>query len=121
MLFANEKLGFSLFLSGLLLVILEAYESFGSVAWVVISDRVFNGEHVIIIIVIVIISALSSSTLALLPEHTPFGFLVPIIAVFRFAVSGFYGIWMNLASELVPPEQAGISSRLRKTTCRNKG
>jgi MFS transporter, ACS family, hexuronate transporter len=114
-LFAYEKMGISLFLSGLLLVISEACGSFGRVAWGMISDRIFNGERVVIVIVIVVISALSSSTLALLPEHTPFGFLVPIIAVFGFAVSGFNGIWMNLASELVPPEQAGISSGLSIT------
>jgi MFS transporter, ACS family, hexuronate transporter len=114
-LFAYEKMGISLFLSGLLLVISEACGSFGRVAWGMISDRIFNGERVVIVIVIVVISALSSSTLAFLPEHTPFGFLVPIIAVFGFAVSGFNGIWMNLASELVPPEQAGISSGLSIT------
>jgi MFS transporter, ACS family, hexuronate transporter len=114
-LFAYEKMGISLFLSGLLLVISEACGSFGRVAWGVISDRVFNGERVVIVLIIVIISALSSSTLALLPAHTPFGLLVPIIAVFGFAVSGFNGIWMNLASELVPPEQAGISSGLSIT------
>ncbi|MCM3718092.1 MFS transporter [Fictibacillus phosphorivorans] len=114
-LFAYEKMGISLFLSGVLLVISEACGSFGRVAWGVISDKVFNGERLIIIIMIVILSALASSTLALLPAHTPFGVLVPIIAIFGFAVSGFNGIWMNLASELVPPEQSGISSGLSIT------
>lgn len=114
-LFAYEKLGISLFLSGLLLVISEAFGSFGRVAWGVISDRIFKGERIIIIIVIVIVSSIASTTMALLPDHTPFGVLVPIVAVFGFAVSGFNGIWMNLASELVPPEQAGISSGLSIT------
>jgi MFS transporter, ACS family, hexuronate transporter len=114
-LFAYEKLGISLFLSGLLLVISEAFGSFGRVAWGVISDRIFNGERIIIIIVIAIVSSIASTTMALLPNHTPFGVLVPIVAVFGFAVSGFNGIWMNLASELVPPEQAGISSGLSIT------
>lgn len=114
-LFAYEKMGISLVLSGLLLVISEACGSVGRVAWGVISDRFFKGERISIIMIITIFSAITSSTMAFLPEETPFSILVLITAVFGFAVSGFNGIWMNLASELVPPEQAGISSGLSIT------
>ncbi|MGE7780454.1 MFS transporter [Peribacillus sp. NPDC097264] len=114
-LFAFEKMGIPLVLSGLLLVISEAFGSVGRIAWGVISDRFFNGERISIIMIITIISAITSSTMSFLPEETPFSILVPITAVFGFAVSGFNGIWMNLASELVPPEQAGISSGLSIT------
>lgn len=109
-LFANERLGFSLFLSGLLLVISEISGSIGRVSWGAISDRFFNGQRISILMIITIISILSSLIVAKLPSGTPFWVMVPVIAVFGFAVSGFNGIWMNLASELVPREYSGISS-----------
>ncbi|MDN4076005.1 MFS transporter [Fictibacillus terranigra] len=111
-LYAHEKMGISLVLSGMLLVISEVCGSFGRVAWGVVSDRLFNGERTIILLLITIISAISSLVIVSIPANTEFLFLVPVVAVFGFAVSGFNGIWMNLASELVRPEHAGISSGL---------
>ncbi|WP_257347469.1 MFS transporter [Pseudalkalibacillus decolorationis] len=109
-LFAYEKMGISLFLSGMLLVISEISGSFGRVGWGVISDRLFNGRRLIILVIIAALTALSSISVAVLPSGTPFWAIVPIIIVFGFSVAGFNGIWMNMASELVPREQAGVSS-----------
>ena len=47
---------------------------------------------------------------ATLPTGTPFWVMVPIVFVFGFAVSGFHGIWMNVATEVVPQEQSGLAS-----------
>nr|WP_263327265.1 MFS transporter [Neobacillus sp. Marseille-Q6967] len=112
--FAYERLGYSLFLSGILLVISEVSGSLGRIAWGMISDFWFNGNRVVILLTITVLTALSSITLALIPEVT-FWTMVPIVVVFGFCVSGFNGIWMNLASELVPREQAGISSGISIT------
>ncbi|KIL45108.1 MFS transporter [Jeotgalibacillus soli] len=109
-LFSYEKLEISLFLAGTLLVISEISGSIGRVAWGVLSDRFFNGRRVVILMIISTISALSSLTIAFLPSEASFWMVVPIIIIFGFAVSGFNGIWMNLASEIVPREQSGISS-----------
>jgi sugar phosphate permease len=113
-LFAYEQLKISIFLSGILLVISEVCGSLGRVAWGMISDRLFNGKRVIILMIITIITALASGTAALITS-APFWVMVPIVALFGFAASGFNGIWMNLASELVPREQAGISSGISIT------
>lgn len=109
-LFAHEHFHLSIVMSGMLLLISEVSGSAGRVAWGMISDRIFNGRRIIILIMIAIITAICSVTVTFLPQHTPFIGLVPIISLFGFAVSGFNGIWMNLASELVPKEFAGISS-----------
>ncbi|WP_026584667.1 MFS transporter [Bacillus sp. J33] len=113
-LFAYEQLKISIFLSGILLVVSEVCGSIGRVAWGMISDRLFNGKRVVILMIITIITALASGTAALI-HSAPFWVMVPIVALFGFAASGFNGIWMNLASELVPKEQAGISSGISIT------
>jgi MFS transporter, ACS family, hexuronate transporter len=109
-LFAYEHFGFSVVLSGILLLISEVSGSAGRVVWGIISDKIFNGKRIIILIIIAIITAICSVIVTLLPENTPFWSLAPIISLFGFAISGFNGIWMNLASELVPRELAGLSS-----------
>ncbi|MFB3167652.1 MFS transporter [Neobacillus sp. 179-C4.2 HS] len=112
--FAYEKLGFSLFLSGILLVISEVSGSLGRLAWGMISDFLFKGNRVVILLIITVLTAVSSVTLAFIP-NVSFGTMAPIVVIFGFCVSGFNGIWMNLASELVPREQTGISSGISIT------
>ncbi len=114
-LYSYEHLGISLFFSGILLVISEVSGSVGRVLWGIISDRLLNGNRVVVLMMITIISAVSSLIIALLPSHTTFITMVPIIIVFGFSISGFNAIWMNLASEVVPREQSGISSGLSIT------
>ncbi|MCF6411588.1 MFS transporter [Pseudalkalibacillus salsuginis] len=109
-LFAYEKMGISLFLSGILLVISEVSGSLGRIGWGIISDKLFNGRRLIILMIIAILAAIASTIVAFLPEGTPFLALVLVIILFGFCVSGFNGIWMNIASELVPKEQTGLSS-----------
>jgi ACS family hexuronate transporter-like MFS transporter len=109
-LFAYERLGISLFLSGILLVISEVSGSFGRVAWGVISDRLFNGKRLVILMIISLLTAVTSLTVATLAPGTPFWLMVPITIVFGFCISGYNGLWMNAATELVPREQSGIAS-----------
>ncbi|MEC1892262.1 MFS transporter [Cytobacillus firmus] len=113
-LFAYEQLKIPIILSGLLLVISEVFGTIGRLAWGIISDRLFDGKRVIILMIITIITALASAAAAFI-SSAPFWVIAPITALFGFAASGFNGIWMNLASELVPKEQAGISSGISIT------
>ncbi|MGH2316427.1 MFS transporter [Planococcus sp. SE5232] len=109
-LFAYEHLGISLVLAGMLLVISEVSGSFGRVAWGVISDNLFGGKRIIVLVIIASLSILTSLVISQLPAGTPFWLMVPITVLFGFCISGFNGIWMNAATELVPIEQAGIAS-----------
>ena len=108
-LFVYEKFGISLVLAGVLFVISEISGTFGRVAWGMISDFLFKGNRIVILLMITALTAISSTIVALIPSAT-FWMLVPVVILFGFSISGFNGIWMNLASEIVPPEQAGISS-----------
>ncbi|MCM3569296.1 MFS transporter [Neobacillus mesonae] len=108
-LFVYEKFGISLVLSGILFVISEVSGTIGRIAWGMISDFLFKGNRIVILLIITVLTAVSSLTVALLPSAS-FSMLIPIVIIFGFSVSGFNGIWMNLASEMVPPELAGISS-----------
>ena len=109
-LFAYQKLGISLFLSGLLLVISDVSGSFGRIGWGVISDRLFYGRRIIILMIIALLTGCVSLLVAFLPADTPFWVMVPVTIMFGFCTSGFNGIWMNAATELVPREQAGAAS-----------
>lgn len=109
-LFAYEHLGISLVLAGMLLVISEVSGSFGRVAWGMISDNLFKGKRIIVLVIIAAISILMSIAISQLPVGTPFWVMVPITILFGFCISGFNGIWMNAATELVPIERAGIAS-----------
>ncbi|WP_053360681.1 MFS transporter [Bacillus sp. FJAT-27251] len=108
-LFSHEKLGISLFLSGLLLVISEVSGSAGRIIWGVASDVLFRGNRVPVLLIIAILAALSSLGVAF-ASQAAFWEMVPLIILFGFSLSGFNGIWMNLASEIVPREQSGLSS-----------
>jgi MFS transporter, ACS family, hexuronate transporter len=108
-LFAYEKLGISLFLSGMLLVISEVSGSLGRIAWGMVSDFLFNSNRVVILLIITVLTAVSSMVFVFTQEASFWG-MVPVVIVFGFSASGFNGIWMNLASEIVPREQSGISS-----------
>ncbi|GHH98897.1 MFS transporter [Neobacillus kokaensis] len=108
-LFVYEKFGIPLVLSGILFVISEVSGSLGRITWGMISDFLFKGNRIVILLIITVLTSVSSLTVALIPSAS-FAMLIPIVIIFGFSVSGFNGIWMNLASEIVPPEQAGISS-----------
>ncbi|GGF14701.1 MFS transporter [Halobacillus andaensis] len=109
-LFTYEQIGINLVLAGLLLVVSEVGGSLGRIGWGVISDRVFGGKRLTVMAIIVTITLFASAVVAFIPHGTPYGLLIPLFFLFGFSVSGFNGIWMNLASELVPKEQAGLSS-----------
>ncbi|MDN7245243.1 MFS transporter [Planococcus shenhongbingii] len=109
-LYAYEYIGISLVLAGMLLVISEVSGSFGRVAWGMISDNLFQGKRIIVLVIVAAFSIAASITIALMPPGTPFWVLVPLTVLFGFCISGFNGIWMNAATELVPIEQAGIAS-----------
>ncbi|WP_245920909.1 MFS transporter [Melghirimyces profundicolus] len=108
--FAHEHLGFSLYLSGLCLVISEAAGSAGRIAWGWVSDRLWNGRRVAVLMIITVFTLGCSLTAALLPSEVPYVVFLLLVAVFGFCICGFNGIWMNAATESVPREQAGLAS-----------
>ena len=109
-LFAYEYIGIGLVSAGMLLVISEVSGSFGRIAWGMISDHVFQGKRIIVMAIIAALSIVISLGISQLPPGTVFWVMVPITIAFGFCISGFNGVWMNAATELVPVKQAGIAS-----------
>lgn len=109
-LFAHEKIGISLILSGVLLGIAELGGSLGRVCWGIISDRLFKGKRVIVLLLISFLVATVSIIIALLPYGVPFHIMVIIVFIFGFGTSGFNGVWMNATTEIVPPSFSGVAT-----------
>ncbi|WP_188456242.1 MFS transporter [Virgibacillus oceani] len=109
-LFAYEGLGISLVLSGVLLVISEISGSVGRIVWGIISDRLFDGRRIIVLIIISCMGLFLSLLVAFLPHGTSFWMMAIITVFLGFCMSGFNGIWMNTATELVQREYSGIAS-----------
>ncbi|WP_240377997.1 MFS transporter [Bacillus piscicola] len=108
--YANQVLGMSIAAAAVLLVVSEVGGSIGRVAWGVISDRLFHGNRMILLMMIALISAACAVVMALFQPGVPFIAVAALIFVFGLCVSGFNGLWMNAATEVVPAKQAGISS-----------
>ncbi|WP_231746989.1 MFS transporter [Lentibacillus sp. JNUCC-1] len=109
-LFAYEFLEIGLISAGLLLVIAEVGGSFGRIIWGLVSDRLFDSKRIVIILIISIMVAGMGLLFAFLPAGISFWAMTPLTFVFGFCVSGFNGIWMNAATELVPFRQSGIAT-----------
>ncbi|MFB5663412.1 MFS transporter [Alteribacillus sp. HJP-4] len=108
--YSTQSIGLPVALAAVLLVLSEASGSAGRIAWGVISDRYFYGNRLIIMTIIALMSAGSAAILALFPEGTSFLAVAAVALAFGFSVSGFNGLWMNAATELVPQKQAGLAT-----------
>ncbi|MCG7344009.1 MFS transporter [Sporosarcina sp. ACRSL] len=108
--YAHDKFQMNLAMAGLLLVFSEVSGSFGRIAWGVISDFIFNGNRKIIFMIIALLTFITSVTVAVLPSQTPLFIIFFISCIFGFCVSGFNGIWMNMASESTTKNLAGTAT-----------
>lgn len=109
-LFAHERLGISIVLSGVLLGIAEIGGSVGRVAWGVISDRLFRGRRVIVLLLISFLVAIISVVVVLLPHGISFYFVAMTVFAFGFSNSGFNGVWMNATTEIVDRDKSGAAT-----------
>lgn len=114
-LYTYEHFGYTLVLSGFLLVISEIAGSFGRVMWGIISDTLFKANRNIVLMIITIITGMLSILFSILPNNTPYWTLVLIVIIFGFCISGFNGIWMNSATETVSKEHVGTASGISLT------
>lgn len=97
----------SIYSAGICLAISELGGAAGRVLWGVISDRLFHQNRWAVLILITVQSIL---LFYLLHSVASAAFIVLIVVSIGFSLSGFNGVWMNLAVESVEPEQSGTSS-----------
>lgn len=108
--FITDALLYSLVVAGLMLALSEVGGSVGRVIWGIISDRLFHGNREKVLVLISVVSLICSIVTAFLISNISLWILVPLIFIFGFCLAGFNGLWMNIASEVVPKSLAGIAS-----------
>ena len=108
--YVHEQLKFTLFVAGSLLLLSEISGAVGRIAWGVISDRFFGGRRIIILLILAILSFLGCLLMAFMLEGVILWLVVLATIFLGLSVSGFNGIWMNVATESVSREKAGLVS-----------
>jgi len=108
--YIGNELLFGLAIAGTMFVLSEIGGSVGRIVWGTISDRFFDGSRFVVMFILTIIALGGSLSMILLEPTTPVWILAVLIFILGFAVSGFNGLWMNIATELTPPEKAGLAS-----------
>lgn len=108
--YAIQVIGLPIYQAGLLLVVSEIAGSIGRIGWGTVSDRLFNGNRLIILSIIAVVSAVCSVVMAGFSPGTSFIAMAVLAFFFGSCVSGFNGLWMNAATELVPAKEAGLAS-----------
>lgn len=113
--YINNELLFGLAIAGTMFVLSEVGGSIGRIVWGTISDLFFKGSRFAVMLMIISIACIGNVTMSFLISDTPLWLLAIIVFTLGLAVSGFNGLWMNIATELTPKEQAGVASGITLT------
>ncbi|PPA70305.1 MFS transporter [Jeotgalibacillus proteolyticus] len=108
--YVGNELLFGLGIAGTMFVLSEAGGSFGRIVWGTVSDKFFGGRRAPVMFILTLMAFAGSLSMLLLTPETPVWVLAVVIFLLGFAVSGFNGLWMNIATELTPPQTAGLAS-----------
>ena len=109
LLYANEKLGYSLIASGSFLTIAMISGAAGRILWGVISDRIFQGARRPVMFIIAALATLCSATLALWGTDWPRWMFMPFVVILGMACIGFNSIAILTAAELSEKDKTATS------------
>ncbi|MCD6561469.1 MAG: MFS transporter [Deltaproteobacteria bacterium] len=109
LLYANEKLGYSLIASGSFLTIAMISGAAGRILWGIISDRIFQGARRPVIHIIVALATLCSVTLALWGTDWPGWLFMPFVVIVGMTCIGFNSIAILTAAELSEKNKTATS------------
>lgn len=107
LLFLTDIKGWSIYLSGIALACSEVCGALGRVFLSTISDSIFKGNRWIVLMIITVWFPIA---LCFLYYANHYWTIALIIATIGFTLSGFNGVWMNLAVESVPKSISGSAS-----------
>jgi predicted MFS family arabinose efflux permease len=114
-LFLHESQGFPLVPAASLLAQAQAGGGAGRVLYGVISDRWLKGERRRLLMAIGATAMLPLLALLLLPQHTPYPALVPLIILYGLTGMSWNGVHMTLMAELAGREAAGVGVGISMT------
>lgn len=107
LLYLIEVKVWAVYLAGLALACSEIFGALGRVLWGVISDKFLRSNRWIVLLIIAVWLTPALYGLHIVQDRL-LSFMV--IATIGFSLSGFNGVWMNLAVESVPKTLSGSAS-----------
>ena len=107
LLYLIEVKAWAVYLAGLALACSEIFGALGRVLWGVISDKFLRRNRWIVLFIIALWLPSALFGLHIVQDRL---LLLMVIATIGFSLSGFNGIWMNLAVESVPKTLSGSAS-----------
>ncbi|MEK4384605.1 MFS transporter [Solibacillus sp. FSL W7-1464] len=107
LLYLIEVKQWAIYLAGWALACSELFGALGRVMWGVISDKFLNSNRWIALLIIAIWLPPALYALHIVQHHL---LLLAVIATIGFSLSGFNGVWMNLAVESVSKTLSGSAS-----------
>ncbi|MGD7043283.1 MFS transporter [Jeotgalibacillus proteolyticus] len=108
--YIGNELLFGLGIAGTMYVLSEIGGSAGRIVWGTISDALFEGRRFPVTLILMVVASTGAVAMIFLTPVTPVWILCILLFTLGFAVSGFNGLWMNIATELTEPQRAGLAS-----------
>jgi len=115
LLYANERLNYSLLISGSLLSLVMISGAIGRIFWGVVSDRLFNGRRKPGMILISILAVLSVSALAFWVRTWPHWLFLSVVIGIGLSSVGWNGITFVLVSEISSVDATATAVGLAST------
>jgi len=115
-LYASERLGYSLLAAGSLLTIVMLSGVVGRILWGVVSDRLFNGHRKPVLIIISALAVLTVTMLALLGTTAcPRGLFMPVIIGLGLSCAGWNSVVLVTVAEISTESKMATSVGLAST------
>ncbi|MDA4112164.1 MAG: MFS transporter, partial [Thaumarchaeota archaeon] len=111
-LFAQNVLGYSVVLAGLLLSLVNVTGTIGRPVFGLISDRILRGNRIYDLLAISTTSTVSLFLLSTIRFGTNILILIPIVALLGFGALGWNGVFLALSGEYSDPGYEGVGTSL---------
>jgi sugar phosphate permease len=115
LLYANERLGYSLLAAGSLLSIVMIGGTVGRIFWGVVSDRLFHGKRKPVLLLISMLAVLSVTALAFWDDAWPHWLFIPIVIAIGLSTIGWNAIAIVLVAEISPITETATAVGLAST------
>ena len=106
--FLYQDLGYGLIAAGVALSIAQAAGVGGRVLWGLIADRWLGARRMLIVIALLL--ALASVGAAFLTDHSPYLFLLVVLAMLGATAIGWNGVYLAEVARRAPKGQAGMAT-----------
>lgn len=111
-LFLHEALDTPIVGAAAFLAVINGVAMIGRIGWGLLSDRHLQGRRRPVLFIIIVLTVCSTLCAALLPHHTPLGFVAGLAVLFGISAFSWTGILGTLVIETAGRESAGSAISL---------